>query len=134
MTLVWFERKSECPPFQEIEAMSMDVGETLTVKLCQVAHDAEESAKFSDWYKIRTEIEVTHVAWSDLLATGVYVISRVRGHYMTFAWDRIAVMVLSAGRIGGNYHEKHAIEIAVKRCEEAKGVSSKDANWITNIG
>lgn len=133
MRPTWFEPDNDCPCFDEIEAMKMALGEKLTEKLCQVAHDADESATHADWHVLRTEVKVELVAWSDYLGTGVYVIPVRRGHYLTFSWDRKAVVALSAGRNRVELDERRAIEIALERCEESKGVSSKDAMWITKL-
>lgn len=130
----WFCQGDLCPPFEEIDAMPMHMGEALTVKLHQIAHDAGESAEYKDWHIIRTEVKIVRVAWSDTLGTGVYVIVARGGYYLAFSWDRVEVVALLAGRNMKEKDEKHAIETALARCGEKKGVTSNFANWITNFG
>jgi hypothetical protein len=133
MSLVWYEEAGEFPPAKEIDALSWAVGEDLTLNLLQVARDAKENARDAKWFEIKTKINVTPVAWSDILAVVVYVLVLRRGYYATFSWDGTNVTVLSAGRARDDLSENQAIELALRRYERIRTVSLDRANWQTHI-
>ena len=101
------------------------------MKLYQVAEDAGRCANLRDWYKIRTEEDILLAAWSRFLSTGIYLVMEENNYYATFSWDGIIVTILSAGRIKGEQEVNHAIEVAMRRCEEIKRVDPGTARWRT---
>jgi hypothetical protein len=129
MSLVWFTQSNGSSPAQEeIMALSWDWGEYLALKLFQITRDAEACAHNDNWFDIKTNIKVTAIAWSDILWAVIYIFER-RGYYCTFSWDQIDVIVLSLGRCRDKASKIHAIELALRRFEHNKHVTSAAANW-----
>jgi ribosomal protein L39E len=133
MSLAWYSQDGRFPPQDEIKAMSWGTGEKLAVQLFQIARDAKENARAPNWYVIKTNVKITPIAWSDVLAVVIYILVLRQGCFGTFSWDQIDVMVLSAGRSRDKASEIQAIELALRRFEQSCGVTSGEANWRTNI-